>query len=228
MPSKACITGTAPSVTNGPFATVVDAVAALASHLKELERAAEQRLCRYGGGEMVRRLLAQADPMDFVLQAIYLVLAGSRNPRSGRKTRRRHLRSLEAFRHHVQNVLSSHIGHELERMSRRGEHLPIGPACPESPCVDPPAAVDLVQQVCLDEIRRELFARLWPYANGQGDLIDVLGLWPEGCRSGGGKRDRRVDSKELYELKKRARKVLAEMAWRDGQDLTSGSQIVGF
>ena len=225
MPSKACTTGTKPGATNGPFATVADAVAALAPHLNELERTAVQRLRQYGGGEMVRRLLAQADPLDFVLQAIYLVLAGSRTPRSGRKTRRRHLRSLETFRHHVQNVLGSHIVHELERMGRRGEHLPIGPTSPDSPCVDPPTGVDVVREVCLDEARRELCARLWPYVNGRGELIEALGLLPEGW---GGKRNRRIDSREVYELKKRARQALAAMAWRDGQDLASVSEMITF
>ncbi len=227
MPSNACTNGTKPGATNGPFATVADAVAALAPYLNELEKTAEQRLRQYGGGERVRRLLAQADPLDFVLQAIYLVLAGSRNPRSGRKTRRRHLRSLEAFRRHVQSVVCSHIGHEFERMDRRGEHLPLGPASPDSPCVDPPAAVDLVQEVCLDETCRELIARLWPYAQGRRELLDALELRSERFLSGGEHLRGRTDSKVVYDLKLRARKALAEMAWRDGQGLASGSEIVG-
>jgi hypothetical protein len=228
MPSKACINSEAiPPATNGPFATVVEAVAALAPHLSELEKIAGRRLRQSAAGEIGRRLLAQADPMDFVLQAIYLLLAGSRNRHSGRKTRRRHLRSLEAFRHHVQNVLCSHIGHEVERMGRRGEHLPIGPASPDSPCVDPPAAVDLVQEVCLDETCRELFTRLWPYANGRRELLDALELGSERFLGDGEYRKGHIDSKVLYDLKLRARKALAEMAWRDGQGLASGGEIVG-
>jgi hypothetical protein len=135
---------------------------------------------------------------------------------------------LAAFRYHVQNVLCSRIGHELERMRRQGQHLPIGPESPDSPCVDPPAGGDVVREVCLRETRRELFARLWPYANGRGELMNALELWSEGWRNGSRQPDRRIDSKEVYELKKRARRVLAEMARRDGQDLTSGSKIISF
>jgi hypothetical protein len=228
MHSNACIqSGATPPNDDGFFVTVGQAVAALVPHLNELERIAARRLRRFARHEPGQRLLARADPLDYVMGAIHLVLVGSQDPHSGRQTQLRHLRSLRAFRYHVQDVLSSHISHELERMRRQGEHIPIGPEEPDSPCVDPLAAVDVVREVSLRETRRELWARLWPYAKGQAELLAALELWSEGWLEDHRVSQGEVTSKDVHELRVRARKALAEMARREDASDITGREILG-
>ena len=69
--------GATPPDDNGPFATVDQAVAALAPHLNELERLPSSACASLARREPGQRLLARADPLDYVLQ--------SHLPRAGRK-----------------------------------------------------------------------------------------------------------------------------------------------
>ena len=228
MLSNACIqSGATTPNDDGPFATVKQAVAAIFPHLNELERIAARRLRRLARQEPGQRLLARGDPLDYVMGAIHLVLAGSQDPHSGRQTQPRHLRSLRAFHYHVQDVLSSHISHELERMRRQGEHIPIGPEEPDSPCIDPPADVDVVREVSLRETRGELWARLWPYAKGQAELLAALELWSERWLADHRVSQGEVKSKDMHLLRVRARNALREMARRDDERHIHGREILG-
>ena len=228
MRSNACIQSAATTPNDdGSFATVEQAVAALVPHLNELERIAQCWLRRLARQEPGQRLLARGDPLDYVMGAVHLVLVGSQDPHSGRQTQPRHLRSLRAFRYHVQDVLSSHISHELARMRRQGEHIPIGPEEPDSPCVDPLAAVDVVREVSLRETRRELWARLWPYAKGRAELLAALEFWSERWLADHRVSQGEVKSKDVHELRVRARKALAEMARREDASDITGREILG-
>ena len=225
---NACIqSGATPPEDDSSFATVEQAVAALVPHLNELERIAQRRLRRLARQEPGQRLLARADPLDYVMGALHLVLAGSQDSHSGRQTQLRHLRSLRAFRYHVQDVLSSHISHELERMRRQGEHLPIGPETPDSPCVDPLAAVDVVREVSLRETRRELWVRLSPHAKGQAELMAALEIWSERWLAEHRISQGELKSRDIHELRVRARKALGEMARRDDASDITGREILG-
>jgi hypothetical protein len=89
------------------------------------------------------------------------------------------------------------------------------------------AAVDVVREVSLRETRRELWARLWPYAKGQAELLAALELWSEGWLEDHRVSQGEVTSKDVHELRVRARKALAEMARREDASDITGREILG-
>ena len=217
----------APPAQFGPFATVDQAVAALIPHLNDLEHIAERRLRRLACQGPGQRLLARGDPMDYVMEAILLILGGGQNPHRGRQTHPRHLRSLQAFLYYVQNVIRSHISHELGRMGRQGEHLPLGPESPDSPCIDPPAAADVVREVSLRETRWELFIRLRRYTQGRPELMRAVEPWSESWLADGRITHEGLRPKEVHEMRVQARKILGNLAQRDGADCAHGTEVSG-
>ena len=129
MQTNACMNQIgAVTVAGEGFSSVEAAVGALAIHnkLDPLASVAKKRLeglasCSYG-----QRLRGLKDPVELVNQAVELVLSGKR------KALAQNMASLPAFMDYMQGVLQSVITHELERIVRQGEYIPLDSAAPSS------------------------------------------------------------------------------------------------
>ena len=161
---------------------------------KRLERLAS---CAYG-----QRLRGLKDPVELVNQAVELVLSGKR------KARVQNLASLPAFMNYMQGVLQSVITHELERIVRQGEYIPLDTgASTSSEAHQLEAPDDVVNEAIPNESEAAIRAGLEAYADEQADIEMVLG---------GNREPRTIDASEaphriakrIHRLRKKARKIL--------------------
>lgn len=211
-----------------PFANVMDAVTALtAQNLNRLAVIARRRLDRLAAYPPGKRLRAMQEPLDFVSEAIRLVLLGEVDPTKGRRTKPRHLENLPGFLNYLQAVMQSGISSQLKALERQGEHVSLGTAEPDSPCVDPAAATDVAAEVAQRETLRELFASLREHSQDNPALLASIVLW----EANGSTCDRipkgTLTDKQVHGIRKQAQEILRKLATREGVSQPSGRELFG-
>jgi hypothetical protein len=187
-------------------------VGALAIHnkLDPLAAVARKRLDRLASGPYGQRLRGLRDPVELVNQAVELVLSGKRIARP------QNLASFPAFLNYMQGVLQSVITHELERIVRQGECIPVDTVASTSFAVHHlEAANDVVSEVILNENEAAVRIGLEAYANEQGDIEMVIGRTREPRTMNASETPRRI-AKRLHRLRKHARRILLRQAQEAG------------
>jgi hypothetical protein len=144
------------------------AVAAITQQqLDRLLQIARRRIERLTQSPAVQRMVGQRQPIDFVHDAIMLVLVGEEKPGLGRHTHRRHLDSSKAFLNFLQGIVHSLISAQLGKTIREGEHV----SAEEQELM---GTRTVTQDVQFNEVKAHLAARLRAAA---GDNPIPLSRW---------------------------------------------------
>lgn len=151
-----------------PYTSVSQAVA----ELTRLQRArllgiVRRRFASLPQSPQVQRVLSQREPLDFVQEAVMLVLVGEARPAEGRHAHVHHLASPAAFFNFLQGVLQSLISASLKSECRATAYQPM----PEAS-----APRTAVQEAILNEVKADLAARLRAVAGDNPALQSTL-LW---------------------------------------------------
>ena len=124
-------TGPSPLQDGRPYQTLSEAVAALTpQHHLWLARLASRRLRRLRTHPGLARYLAGKEPDELVDDAIQRLQTGSR------RTKPKHLASLQAFLNHLQNVINSLANNYTRHAEPHIEHAPLGEVEEEGPYVE--------------------------------------------------------------------------------------------
>jgi hypothetical protein len=170
-------------------------------------RSGLDRLASHHYGQRLRGL---KDPVELVNQAVELVLSGKRTARA------QNLASLPAFVNYVQGVLQSVISHELERIVRQGETVPVDTVALTSlEAHQLEAPNDVVKEVILNENEAAVRAGLEEYTDEQADIERILGRAREPRTINASDAPRRI-AKRIHRLRKQARRILLRQAEEDG------------
>ncbi len=160
------------------------------------------------------------------MEAILKVLEGDQRGR-GRRTKRHHLLDLATFFNFVRGVLDSHLSHELERLQRQSNHVPIELDKVDAPHKTVAAPCDVRCEVNLMEIRRALFARLNQFAKTRRALLPVVAAWQQSF----GIDDRipkgAATDKSVHNVRRQAQEILHQIARREGYGINCGAELLG-
>jgi hypothetical protein len=211
------------------FASVRDAVAALSTsdNLQRLALIAHRRLDRLAFCPAGQRLRGTRDPMEFVNEAISLLLREVDQPNTGRRTHPRHLRDMASFFNFVQSIVQSCISSQFKQIKRQGDHVPIGSPDSDPSMTEPMAPNDVVREIALEETTTELVQDLKQHFKDSPQIhaavvrFEQAGL--EGSRFG---KDQQTD-KEMHQLRTRAKEFLKSMSAREGIEQPSGKEMFG-
>lgn len=203
------------------FANVMDAVTALtAENLNRLATIAKRRLDRLAALPPGKRLRSVMDPMEFVSEAVHLVLLGEVDPKQGRRTKPRHLENMSIFLNYLQAVVQSCISNQLKATQRQGEHVSL-----DESDLDSLATSDVAEEISQRETLGELFDRLRKRSQDNPALLASVALWEnEGADS-----DRipkgELSDKQVHRIRAQAKEILRRMAARDGISQPSGREM---
>lgn len=215
-------TGPTP-LSSTPFASVTDAVTALtAKNLNRLAVIARRRLDRLATYPPGKRLRSLQEPMDFVSEAIRLVLLGEADPKQGRRTKQRHLENLPTFLNYLQAVVQSCISSQLKGVQRQGELVSL-----DVSELDALAASNVSEEIVQRETLGELFYRLRQRSRDNPALLASVALW----ENEGGNSDRipkgDLSDKQVHRIRTQAQEILRRMAGREGINHPSGRELLG-
>lgn len=184
-----------------PYTTVSQAVADLTeAQRNRLAAIARNRIFRLTQSAAVSRLLAMCEPLEFVDDAVMVILLGEFDPKAGRRTHVRHLASPSAFFNFVQGVMHSRISAHLMRECRAVEH--------QQGEIESSVSRTVVQDVVLAEVKAELLARLRAVAGNNPALQSAL-QWLDLDSPDTGHKPTR---KQIWKMRRVGRDVLREIA----------------
>jgi len=184
------------------YSTVSAAVAAITQQqLDRLLQIARRRIERLTQSPAVQRMVGQRQPIDFVHDAIMLVLVGEEKPGLGRHTHRRHLDSSKAFLNFLQGIVHSLISAQLGKTIREGEHV----SAEEQELM---GTRTVTQDVQFNEVKAHLAARLRAAAGDNPALQSTLLLLELESEELQGEPSRF----QLHKMRKVGRHALQELA----------------
>lgn len=179
------------------------------------------RLASHPAGQRLRGL---RDPMEFVNEAIGLLLKETERPGTGRRVHPRHLQDMASFFNFAQSVVQSCINNQFKQLLRQGEHVPIN--SPElSTNVEPAAPTDIVRDVVLKETTREMVNDLKQQFKHERDIHAAVVDFEENGLDANRLPKAQQTDKQMHRLRTKAREVLKEMSAREGISCPTGKEM---
>jgi len=164
--------------------------------------------------------------MEFVNEAIGLLLKEVETPGTGRRTQPRHLRDMRSFFNFAQSVVQSCISNQFKQLARQGEYVPIGSPEPMSPFVEPAAPGDIVRDLTLKETTNELVTDLKQHFEKDPKIRAAITEFERNGLEGNRlSKDQQTD-KQMHRLRSKARQVLKKMAAREGVSEPTGKEML--
>jgi len=195
--------------------------------IHRLAEIARRRLDRLAAWPAGQRLRALREPMEFVNEAVGLLLREADRAGTGRRTHPRHLDSIKTFFNFVQAVVQSCISNHFKQLLRHGEHVPIVLRHPSDTTTELAAPVDVVREIVLQETTGKLVCELKQEFRKQPQLREVIADFEQGGLDGNRLARNHQTDKQLHRLRKKARQILKEMSRREGINNPTGKEMFG-
>jgi len=209
------------------FASVRDAVVALSTPetVQRLAEIARRRLDRLAVWPAGQRLRALREPMEFVNEAVGLLLREADCAGTGRRTHVRHLESMKAFFNFVQAVVQSCISNQFKQQLRRGEHVPLHLQEASGNLIEPTTSIDVVRDIALRETTGELANQLKQEFRKQPQMREVIAEFESGGLDGNRLSRYHQSDKQMHRLRKKARQILKQMSRHEGISKPTGKEM---